>query len=64
VPVTVRLAGPRPEKVVHDAGQDVSVDDAGNLVVTAREGRGEWVVAVYPAGAWIGAENTDPPNTR
>jgi len=56
--VTVRLAGPRTEKVTHDAGEDFTVDDAGNLIVTAREGKGEWAVAVYAAGTWISAEAT------
>jgi len=61
MPVTVRLGGQRPEKVVHQDGQDVAVDADGNLVVSAREGRGEWVVAVYGAGSWVGAESTGSP---
>ncbi len=54
--VTVRLASPRAEKTVHEAGEDFTVDDAGNLIITAREGRGERAVAVYAAGSWVSAE--------
>jgi len=54
--VTVRLAAPRTEKVTHEAGEEISVDSDGNLIVTAREGRGERVVAVYAAGTWLSAE--------
>jgi hypothetical protein len=60
VPVSVKLAGPRPEKVTHQSGEDVAVDDAGNLIVTAREGRGERTVAVWAPGTWVGAEVEDP----
>lgn len=46
--VTVHISGPRgSEKIPHDA----AVDENGNLIVTAREGRGERSVAVYAAGA-------------
>lgn len=58
MPVTVRLAVPRPEKTQHEAGEDFTVDDSGNLIVTAREGRGERAVAVYAAGSWLSAEVT------
>lgn len=56
MPVTVKLAGPRETKAQHGDGTDIAVDEGGNLLVTAREGRAERVVAVYAAGAWTSAE--------
>jgi len=56
MPVTVKLAGPRPEKVTHADGEDAALDEAGNLIVTAREGRGERTVAGWAAGTWVGWE--------
>jgi len=45
-----------PQQAVHKDADDVTVDDAGTLIVTAREGRGERTVAVYAAGMWVSAE--------
>jgi hypothetical protein len=56
MPVTVRTTGPRADKLVHADADDITVDDAGNLVLTAREGRGERVVAVHASGFWTSAE--------
>ena len=54
--VTVRLAAPRLEKVSHPDGDDFTIDAAGALIITAREGRGERSVAGWAPGAWVGVE--------
>lgn len=57
--VTVHAPGPRgPEKTVHDEAEDISVDEGGTLILTARKEKAEWVVAVYAAGSWLRAETT------
>lgn len=57
--VTVHVPGTRGlEKVTHDEACDVSVDEGGTLILTARQDRGEWVVALYAPGAWLRAEVT------
>lgn len=57
--VTVHASGPRgSEKTTHDAAEDITVDEGGTLILTARKEKAEWVVAVYAAGAWLRAETT------
>lgn len=57
--VTVHAAGPRgPEKTTYDEAEDISVDDGGTLILTARKDKAEWVVAVYAAGSWLRAETS------
>lgn len=57
--VTVHTTGPRgPERTTHEAAEDITVDDGGTLILTARKDKAEWVVAVYAAGSWLRAETS------
>lgn len=57
--VTVHTTGPRGiEKATHEAAEDITVDDGGTLILTARKDKAEWVVAVYAAGSWLRAETS------
>ncbi len=59
MPVAVHVSGPRgSEKVPHEQAEDITVDEGGTLILTARKEKAEWVVAVYAAGAWLRAETT------
>lgn len=58
--VTVHVSGQRGiEKIEHPAAEEISVDEGGTLILTARQDkRAEWVVALYAAGAWLRAETS------
>ncbi|HZP55040.1 hypothetical protein [Actinocrinis sp.] len=59
MPAVITTGGPRgPEKHTHEEAADLGVDEGGTLIVTARKDKGEWVIAVYAAGAWLHAEIT------
>lgn len=58
--VVVHTSGPRGnEKTTHEEAEDITVDEGGTLILTARKEKAEWVVAVYAAGAWLRAESTE-----